>query len=282
MFEKIHSYQLKQDLLEEISDMFKPQFLLPITKNEKAWLKSVLCANDVINFIPSDTKQKLDTVLQEYESVNIDSLLLQNPKVDSQMFKDINKDIFQLIIKTICLGKRIQISYKTYKGGFFENVNAFPFRIEFNLKKKQWYLWWLPIDFDTKILYPTPIHLITEVSSYYLNTAKKDKCLAKIKNLVEQERVSVVLAINNKAFKSPDEDKGRILYAFSSFDKEVKFDTENNSYEIVINYRRSEEEDVLQKIRMIGERIIVKNSPNLQRRMKETICKTLNLYKNKE
>ncbi|MNC15761.1 hypothetical protein D3C75_635900 [compost metagenome] len=70
----------------------------------------------------------------------------------------------------------------------------------------------------------------------------------------------------------------RILYAFSCFEKEVRYDGEKDTYFISLSYLGNEGEYVLSKMRFLGKRVRIVEGNWLKKRMRESALKALALY----
>jgi predicted DNA-binding transcriptional regulator YafY len=70
----------------------------------------------------------------------------------------------------------------------------------------------------------------------------------------------------------------RILYAFSSFEKDVEYDSENDVYRVRVCLLGDEYEYLLSKLRFLGKRVRVVEGDYLKKRMLESSTKALERY----
>lgn len=68
------------------------------------------------------------------------------------------------------------------------------------------------------------------------------------------------------------------LYAFSCFEKEVRYNAELDEYTIGLSFSSNEGEYVLSKTRFLGKRVCIVDGEYMKSRMLESVTKALGRY----
>ncbi|WP_051541103.1 hypothetical protein [Caldalkalibacillus mannanilyticus] len=147
LFEKIHNYQI-------LSRLEKSNTYL-LTSLEKSWLKTMLNHPDAPYFFSQDTLEKLRVYLDPYEKLPLDELFLEKAKS-----KEENRHHpFLSPLREIILKKNfVRLTTRTRTDRIFREQIGAPYKLEYSLTKKQWYLLWLHP--KRKSVISTPLRLI--------------------------------------------------------------------------------------------------------------------------
>lgn len=279
MFEKVHSYQFREQMMAEMEDLDGQLFLVPLTIHEKIWLKTILQSKEASLFLSRETIGKLNQHLADFETIQLDSVIQKFQTIielDDGKIYQFHKEIRDCLSKNaaICL------SYQTNDGVFHEKVKGIPFKLEYLANKKQWYVLWYQLNSDDITLLYTPLRQIQSIQRAEVESKVYEKFSTIFGAFIKSKKLKAVISINEKVFQqhSIDEEKQRIFYALSCFEKEVFYDEKANLYEMVVYYRESETENLLQKIRLLGRRVIIKEPLSLKTRMMETAKRVLLRY----
>lgn len=263
LFEKIHNYQIQQELFT--SGIF------PVTKAEKSWLKMYLVKEQDNLFLSPKTRKKLEMLLDKMPTFCTDHIIekctIRKTSVSSQHFHQ---------IRQVLLNKSgAKIDYVTRNGVEYSQHKCVPFKLEFSMTKRVWSLLWLKIDFvspEDFFLMTTPVCCIRRItpdkSIRYDNYLKHIECLMRF-------NYSTILIRLEPEYQ---EEMQRIFYAFSCFKKEVKYDPNDYSYQIKVFFQKAETDYILSKIRFLGRRIKVLEPESIIERLKETSQNALKRY----
>ncbi len=277
MLEKIHSYELKKQLLQQV-DGTGP-FTLPITLFEKRWLKSMLDKNEIGLFLTDKTVVKIKSLLSTYPDYD-SSVLLEKGKAKPVFREESIEGIHRTLRQGISHKKAFVISYQLKNGERIEGAEGFPYKLEYYVQKQQWYILWVEKNHVNPYLISTPLHNIENVVIQDLEEQDYKQYQGKAKKLIQGQKKCATIVMNTKAFQAHafEEEKHRIFYAFSCFDKEIVYDKADNFYEIRVYYRETEQYNLLQKIRMLGKKIIVQEPEELRTAMKQSAINALERY----
>lgn len=278
MFEKVHSYSFRDQLIEEMEDLDNEVFIMPWTIHEKMWLKSLLERKEASFFLKKETVGKLEALLQE-EKIENSSHIIEKCGVKRE--KLIQDESYRNVRDVILHQKGFQISYRINDGTLLEKIEGIPFKLEFLVHKEQWSVLWLPLNPEPEDIIYTPLHQITAFKAIDVKREEYQKYSKLFDEIIMNEKEKAHLLINQKVFQqhSVEEEKQRILYALACFEKELFYQEVTETYEIIVYYRKNEIENLLQKIRMLGRRIIIKSPDSLRERMVTTASNSLNRYK---
>jgi predicted DNA-binding transcriptional regulator YafY len=283
MFEKIHVNEFRQMTLDEMENLFEDVFLLPITVKERQWLKSILGAGEAKLFLLPNVKEKLERILELEEGnsylAHVDEKLsVQEEK--KYLLEDPSH--FKMIIQLITLKKGMVISYRTNDGTVYEEIKAIPYKLEYSTVKKEWYILWYGFEQESEFVMSTPFHHVRAVQELEVANDVYQQMVGTIEEFLEKELQKAVVKINQRFYEKQarhfEEEKERILYCFSCFDKEIIYEEETNQYEIRLFYRKHEEGELLKRIRLLGERIVIAEPDELKKRILETALRALERY----
>lgn len=261
LFEKIFNYQILSRLEESGT--------LTITSQERAWLKTMLDQPAAKEAFSEETLEKLQRILQDASSLDTHEYVMERAKSrEKQVFHPLLRPLHRCIIEE----KGILLSYSTRNRRVNEEHEGFPYKLEYSMVKREWYLLWFHVKRRCKM--STKLSSITAVSALPLPI----KELERIRHSLAALQASRKTTVQIKVVRQYNRELSRILYAFSCFEKEVSYDEEQGSYEVSIHVPRDEVEYLLSKIRFLGKRVQITNGPYLKKRMLETSKKALERY----
>ncbi|MHA6533684.1 WYL domain-containing protein [Paenibacillus sp. BAC0078] len=261
LFEKIFNHQIISRL--EDSGTFM------VTSHERAWLKTMLehpAAADAFN---ADTLDKLRSALETDQVMDISLHLIEKART---MEKQVYHPLLRPLRRYITIKTSIRITYEIKSGRVNMDQSGFPYKLEYSMVKREWYLLW----YHTRrhAFMSTRLKNIHSVTSEPIEPSAADSILKKITQTLESGKNEVVIEI----IRMYNEEFSRILYAFSSFEKNVEYDTENDTYRVRVSLLGDEMEYLLSKIRFLGKRVRVVDGDYLKRRMLEASTKALERY----
>lgn len=283
MFEKIHVSDLRRLTEEEMENLFEDWFLYPITTKEKQWLKGAIQLEEASWFLEKETIEKVKDILKEEPLSSIEPFLKEKFVVHSNVkMSDREKGYLKLLFDILTSQNGFRLSYHTNAGKYFEEISGIPFKLEFSMAKKQWYILWLGLHVKNQMIMLTPLRHVNALEAIEVNQYDFVQLQKQFNQFLEEEMLSVTLKLNNRFFQSIKrdihEEKHRIFYNFSCFDKEVIFDEKKEEYTLFIYYRKSEEKDLLRRVRLLGQRVIIMEPERLRKEMLGTALRALNRY----
>lgn len=263
LFEKIFNYQILSRLEESGT--------LTITSQERAWLKTMLGQPAAKHAFTEETLQKLQLVLQDESGMDIHKYVMEKAKSrEKQVYHPLLRPLHRCIIEE----KGMLVSYSTRNGRVHEEHEGYPYKLEYSMVKREWYLLWFHIKHRCKM--STKLSSITAVSELPLPLSIKE--VDRIKHHVAVLQAARKTTVRVKVVRQYNRELSRILYAFSCFEKEVSYDEELDIYEVTIHVAGDEVEYLLSKIRFLGKRVQITEGAYLKKRMLETSKKALERY----
>lgn len=260
-FEKIFNFQIISRL-DEVGS-------LALTSQERSWLKTMLAHPASIEAFTPDTLSKLNTLLHSETSTNVQEIIIEKAKSrELQVYHPMLRTLRRMIMQD----HGMLFSYHIKHGGVKTNQSGFPYKLEYNMYKRAWYLQW----YNTRhhSLMSTKLKNIVSVEETILPVDRVAALKVTLERLLEEGKeytwIQVIPTFNAEL--------SRILYAFSCFEKSVSFDEGAGIYRIKVIYMRDEGEFLLSKIRFLGLRVKIVEGEHLQRRMLESASRTLARY----
>ncbi|MDQ8738961.1 WYL domain-containing protein [Paenibacillus sp. LHD-38] len=259
-FEKIFNYQILSRLEESGTFI--------ITAHERGWLKMMLQHPASAHAFAPETLRKLNAVLEQDQSLETDGLLHKAASKERHVYHPNVRLLRQAITNKAIL----RLSYLMKNGRTSTMQDGFPYKLEYSMVKREWYLLWYHI--NNRMLMSTRLEKIMEVSEQACPVEDYEQLTAVVHALMNNRGMSadilVVPAYNGEL--------SRILYAFSCFEKEVTYAPEENEYMIRLYFNSSDSEFVLSKTRFLGKRVRILEGEQLRRRMLESATKSLERY----
>lgn len=261
LFEKIFNHQIIARL--EDSDTFM------ITLHERAWLKSMLAHPAATDAFTTDTLAKLHAALDQDQVMDITSHVIEKAR---SMERQVYHPLLRPLRRSIMNKTAIRITYAIKSGRINTNHSGFPYKLEYSMTKREWYLLWYHN--KHRVLMNTKLENIHAVTSEAMEPSAAAAILKRIeKGLASRKREAVIELV-----PVYNAELSRILYAFSCFEKHVAYYAERDTYCITVTLLEDEMEYLLSKLRFLGKRVRVIEGAALQQRMLETSTKALERY----
>lgn len=261
LFEKIFNHQILSRL--EDSGTFM------VTSHERAWLKTMLHHPAAAEAFTSDTLEKLHAVLEADPVMDTSLHLIEKAR-------SVEKQIYHPLLRTLrrCImnNSGIRLTYEVRGGQVYTEQSGFPYKLEYSMVKREWYLLWYRTRHHAFM--STRLKKILSVTAEPIEPEAAERILMKIEQTLDKRKTEVVLEI----IPLYNEELSRILYAFSSFEKNVEYDTGRDTYRVRVSLLGDEVEYLLSKIRFLGKRVRVIEGDYLKRRLLEASTKALERY----
>ncbi|GJM78342.1 hypothetical protein HMSSN139_08380 [Paenibacillus sp. HMSSN-139] len=261
LFEKIFNHQIISRL--EDSGTFT------VTSHERSWLKTMLQHPAAADAFTEDTLNKLRSVLEPDPLMDISRHLIEKART---MEKRVYHPLLRPLRRLIMNQSGIRLTYEVKGGRAYIDQFGFPYKLEYSMVKREWYLLWYHTRHHAWM--STRLKKIHSVASEPMDPATAETLLKKIERTIDARKTEVVIEI----VRDYNEELSRILYAFSSFEKQVEYDPATDTYRVRVSLPRDEQEYLLSKIRFLGKRVRVIEGDYLQRRMLEASMKALERY----
>ena len=267
LFEKIFNYQIISRLDDSGTFM--------TTSQERAWLKTMLDHPSAVAAFTEDTLAKLRTIVEQDTALNLSSHLIEKARSKE---KQLYHPLIRVLRRHIMQHNKIRLTFTSSLRDHAAPVNpaeehpALPYKLEYSMVKKEWYLLWYHL--KRKTMMSTRLSKLAAIEEEQLEPSEAQRILAKIEKLLDSRKREVrieVLTMYNRELS-------RILYALSSFEKTVDYNEETDVYSVTICLMEREQEYLLSKLRFLGKRVRVINGGYLKRRMLETTSKALERY----
>jgi predicted DNA-binding transcriptional regulator YafY len=261
LFEKIFNFQLLSRL--EDTGTFT------VTAQERIWLKMMLESAAADNAFDASTRGKLLAALEGEAAYALDEELAEKAaSLDKPLFP-VQLQKLRHIIRS---KSAVRLTYRIKEGRVHTDESGFPYKLEYNMVKREWYLLWYHRRY--RALMCTRLLNVEAVEEVEILPSEAERIMAdigrKTDDLKEQAVIEVVRRYNGEL--------SRILYAFSCLDKEVDYDEETDTYLVRLHFLANEREYVLSKLRFLGMRVRVTQGGHLKRRMLESASKALMRY----
>lgn len=262
-FEKIFNYQLLSRLENRGTYL--------ISSHERAWLKSMLnhpAAREA--FLPG-TLAKLESILQDEAEVHWEPHLIHKAASREVM---VYHPLIRQLRRAIQDGYALAISFTLKNGETRVEHHAFPYKLEYSMVKREWYLLWLSRNkrkvMSTRLNKISAVKVQPHPLSPDIVAARASEAEAGLAAAAVCAEIAVVPAYNGEL--------SRILYAFSCFERDVRYDAEKDEYVIKLHFSQNETEFVLSKLRFLGKRVRVVSGERLIQRMRQTAAWALARY----
>ncbi|WP_281884763.1 WYL domain-containing protein [Paenibacillus sp. YYML68] len=272
LFEKIFNYQILSRLGDSGTFM--------VTSHERAWLKTMLAHPAADEAFTTDTLAKLRSLLETDEVMDLSGHLTE--KARSQE-KQVYHPLLRSLRRHLMNNTGIRITYETKSGRVNSEHAGLPYKLEYSMVKREWYLLWYRMDGDDQhssrqrpahAFMSTRLSMIRTVTPESIEPSKAERVRQEIEQLLHSQRSEAVIEI----VRAYNAELSRILYAFSSFEKTVEYEEETDLYRVRVVMQESEREYLLSKLRFLGMRVRVVEGDFLKRRMLETSGKALERY----
>jgi predicted DNA-binding transcriptional regulator YafY len=261
LFEKIFNYQIISRL--EDSGTFM------ITSHERSWLKTMLAHPAATEAFTEETLNKLRSILEPDQLLDTSDHLLQTA---SSMEKQVYHPLLRVLRRLIMNKCGIRLTYRLKDGRLNPDHSGVPYKLEYSMVKREWYLLWYHL--RKRAFMSTRLANIVSVAEESVPSAKADDILLWIGRTLDSRKSEAVIEV----VRMYNAELSRILYAFSSFEKDVEYDAENDAYRVRVCLLGDEYEYLLSKLRFLGKRVRVVEGDYLKKRMLESSTKALERY----
>lgn len=261
LFEKIFNHQIISRL--EDSGTFM------VTSHERAWLKTMLEHPAAAEAFTADTLDKLRSILASDQVMDTSSHLIEKAR---SLEKQVYHPLLPTLRRHIMNKSGIRITYEIKGGRLKTDHSGFPYKLEYSMVKREWYLLWYHTRYNAFM--STRLKHIHEVTEESIERSTAEHILQEIGNTLDSRKSEVVIEI----IPTYNEELSRILYAFSSFEKNVEYDMDHDAYRIRVSLLGDEMKYLLSKIRFLGKRVRVIEGDYLKRRMLKASTKALERY----
>lgn len=263
LFEKIFNYQILSRLEDSGTSA--------TTSQERAWLKSMLELPAPSEVLSPTLYSKLAAALESEEAVALSPAFVEKARsAEKQLFHPHLRALRQFIANQTGL----HLTTRIKDGRVKEREPAFPYKLEYSMVKREWYLLWYHLRYKT--LLSTKLNQIESFDQlpYPLSPERIERVQMGITRLLEQRKRTATIEVVRRY----NGELSRILYAFSCFEKEVEYDDASDRYLIRITFQGNEGEYVLSKVRFLGQRVKILEGKYLRSRMLESATKALARY----
>ncbi len=261
LFEKIFNHQIISRLDDSGTFM--------VTSHERAWLKTMLEHPAATEAFTTETLGKLRSILEPDEVLEISSHLIEKARSKE---RQVYHPLLRPLRRHIMNKTGIVITYEIKGERVNNDHSGLPYKLEYSMVKREWYLLW--IHSRNRAMMSTRLSKIRSVTSVPMKPSVAEHLLKGIGNTLESRKSEVVIEI----VRTYNAELSRILYAFSSFEKNVEYDAETDTYRVKVTLFGSETEYLLSKIRFLGQRVRVVEGDYLKKRMLESSTKALARY----
>lgn len=261
LFEKIFNYQILSRLEDTGTFM--------VSAHERAWLKTMLEHPAASIAFTAETLDKLRSILEPDQMIDTSHHLIEKAR---SMENQVYHPLLPALRRYIMNKTGIRLTYEIKGGRVNTDHSGFPYKLEYSMVKREWYLLW----YHTRhhAFMSTRLKKICSVEAEAIDPSEADTILQKIGLILDSRKNEAVIEI----VRIYNEELSRILYAFSSFEKDVEYDMENDTYRVRVCLLGDELEYLLSKIRFLGKRVRVVEGDYLKRRMLESTTKALERY----
>lgn len=262
LFEKIFSYQLTSALEEHGT--------YTLTTQERIWLKTMLAHPVAREALSPDLIAKIIDSIPEEQQLLFQPVLVE--KAGSHQHH-MYHTLIQPLRKSIRQQQCVSIRYENKHGQSTGDQPAVPWRLEFSMVKREWYLIWYnlrsQVAMTTRLIRITQIKALPDIEISQYN---------QIQQYMEQKATANQHQALIQILPQYNIELTRILHAFSCFDKQVTFNEDTQTYHIHLVFDGSETHYILSKLRSLGKRVIVLENDYLQWRLFDASTKALSRY----
>ncbi len=281
-FDKMYSIPFHQWTKWHREDGYGSVRLFPITALERRWLLWALSQEEAGLFLEEDTIRQLRDSLSGISPLEFSPYVKEKAGSDTIRTASASFDPvwFRTLAEAIMDNKYVNLSVVTNAGeAMMRKVE--PLKLEYNGNRGRWYVLWVPADEED-----LPNRLCASRLDQITDVISGEHCqvtgISRFEALLAREMASAIIVIRAEAYRaqgrSMTEDLRRVLLALAVYDKEAEKQLGSDDIRITVHYRKSEEEDLLQKIRMLGEKVMVLSPASMRARMKDTSARACGRY----
>lgn len=261
LFEKIFNYQIMSRLGEAGA--------FAVTSQERSWLKTMLNHPAAAEAFAPETLAKLTAPLRDEADFELAEHVAEKA---ASLERHAYHPLLRPLRRIIAARQGIRLSYRLKHGGMQPAQSGFPYKLEYSMVKREWYLlWYNP---RRRMLMSTRLRNIAEADMEPVPAGMAETWLSQIAAVLDSRKEYAMIEV----VRMYNRELSRIMYAFSCFEKEVDYADEEDTYRIRLTFLGDECEYVLSKIRFLGKRVRIVEGEKLQRRMRESAAKALARY----
>lgn len=260
-FEKIFNYRLLSRLDDSGTFM--------VTSHERQWLKTMLRHPSAADAFSPGTLEKLRSILGREPFIETAVYVTEKARsADKQLYHPMLRPLRRCLQRSsgVCL------TYSTKGGQIVSGQTGMPFKLEYSMVKKEWYLLWYHL--RHRALMSTRLQKIVSVSDFVIPPDEAERIRGQIARMLDSRKTDALIEV----VPAYNRELSRILYAFSCFEKDVEYDPAAGLYRIRVSFLGDESEYLLSKLRFLGKRVRVVQGDYLQKRMHESATKALARY----
>ncbi|MCL6660484.1 WYL domain-containing protein [Paenibacillus amylolyticus] len=265
LFEKMFNYQMMTRLNET--------GLFTWTSQERAWLRMMLNHPAAREALSAVTLDKMHNMLNGEQDLNLQDYLTEKAKSEEN---SVSHPLLRQLRLIILHHQGFRLIGRVRNGRTSQDEFGFPYKLEYSMVKKEWYVLWYAPRFDK--LMSTKLHSIVTMEAQPVETDTASGYTARIAAITEKRKTTITIEV----LPEFNQELSRILYAFSCFEKQVEYLEAEQTYRIELTVPRNEMDYVLSKMRFLGKRVRIADHTVLQERMSETAAKALARYAEKD
>ncbi|HEM56204.1 MAG TPA: WYL domain-containing protein [Thermodesulfobium narugense] len=258
MISKIYNLEILNKIKEFTNDDF-----CNLSNEELRWLKYLINTDESGFFFNAEDRKELKTFLADINTSSLPKIIIKNKPKRNRKSWSLLEPLFTAIFEEKDLILRFQISdSEQFK------AKCFPYKIEFEFYKDEWYLLWLNLSEDKKKM-KTPF---ASILSFEI-IDRENELFEEAEKIFLEEYHFAKFRVDKQYL----DDLKRILLTLIDFKPILEKDTQN-SLIFKIKYKPSEEGYLLQKFRQLGKRAIILEPRFLVEKMLFTYTKSLERY----
>ncbi|WP_340019440.1 WYL domain-containing protein [Paenibacillus sp. FSL H3-0457] len=265
LFEKMFNYQMMTRLNET--------GLFTWTSQERAWLRMMLNHPAAREALSPVTLDKMHNMLNSEQDLNLQDYLTEKAKSEEN---SVSHPLLRQLRLIILHHQGFRMTGRVRNGRTSHDEFGFPYKLEYSMVKKEWYVLWYAPRFDK--LMSTKLHSIVTVEAQPVEPDTASGYTARIAVITEKRKTTITIEV----LPEFNQELSRILYAFSCFEKQVEYLEAEQTYRIELTVPRNEMDYVLSKMRFLGKRVRIADHTMLRERMSETAAKALARYVEKD
>jgi hypothetical protein len=258
MISKIYNFEI----LSKIKELTNKNFCI-LSSEEMCWLKYLINTDESKFIISAKDKNELESFLIDTKTYNLPKIIIKNkPKRNESSWT-----LLMPLVEAILEEKDLILSFQISDSEQFKAL-CFPYKLEFEFYKDEWYLLWLNMSENRKKM-KTPFSYILSFET----VKRKQDLFEEAERIFLEEDLFAKFSVDKKYL----DDLKRILLTLIDFNPIL--DKEDQDKIIFkIEYRPSEEGYLLQKFRQLGKRAILLKPKFLVERMLYSYKKVLERY----
>lgn len=184
-FEKIFNYQIISRLDDAGTFM--------ITAHERAWLKKMLDHPAAGEAFTAETRDKLLSLLEKDPAIETSGHLIEKAK---SVEKQVYHPLLRPLRRSIADGNGIRVTYKVKGGRVHEDHSGVPYKLEYSMVKREWYLLWYNLRHHA--LMSTRLAKIIAVAAEPAAPSALERAHAGIKRTLEARKTEALIEVGRE------------------------------------------------------------------------------------